>query len=326
MGVVSFADPSRAAPCADPVVIVAGADDRFAMGLTVALSSAVRHLDRARPGQVYVLDGGLSEDSRARCLRAILSARPDVVVTFVENDPARFSGYDVHRYSRAAYLRLMIPDIVPEGIGRVLYIDSDVVVTDDVGKLWDLPDDGCAFWVAHDDGVKGKGYFGTTLAFAGLPADTPYFNSGVMLMNLPRWREERISERAQALLAEHSDKCVNVDQDALNLVGVGRWSALSPRWNFQVEGARALSPALPAGESVAVTHYINEKPWNEGRICLRQDVFDKAVMASGWFSGAEKRQYRKVRGRVAKRAWLRHHVPFTGARHAAVYVLAAFGL
>ena len=48
------------------IVIVAGADDKFALGLTVALFSAVRHLDPRRNAHVFVLDGGLSARSYER--------------------------------------------------------------------------------------------------------------------------------------------------------------------------------------------------------------------------------------------------------------------
>jgi hypothetical protein len=46
-------------PDDETIVIVAGADDRFAIGLTVAPSSALRHLDQSRRTQLYILDGGL---------------------------------------------------------------------------------------------------------------------------------------------------------------------------------------------------------------------------------------------------------------------------
>jgi len=110
------------------------------------------------------------------------------------------------------------------------------------------------------------------------------------------------------------------------VVGVGRWSALNTRWNYQVEGLSALSPSVAAGETVAITHYINVKPWTETRLCLRQSAFDEALMASGWFSPEEAKTYRRGRQRLAARHWIRTSVPSSHARKAAVYLLATVGL
>ena len=231
---------------------------------------------------------------------------PDAEVTFVDNDPTRFADYEAHWYSRAAYLRLLIPEVVPDRYRRVLYLDSDLVVGDDIAKLWALPDEGRAFWAALDEGVRGTDYVAETLGFSDIPADAPYFNSGVMLIDLPRWKAARVSERAQEVLERYSDRCINVDQDALNVVGVGQWSVLPPTWNFQVVGAKAWSPApddpdLPIG----ITHFINEKPWRPETRCLRQGSFDEALRASGWFTEPEFWRYRlRTRAREAEH-WLR---------------------
>ena len=287
------------------VVIVAGADDKFALGLTVALFSAVRHLDPHRDAHVFVLDGGLSSGSRDRCRAALASLRPDIEVTVVDEDPDRFANYNIHWYSRAAFLRLLIPEVVPERYRRVLYLDSDLVVSDDVSKLWRLPDEGKAFWAAYDEGVRGTNYVGETLNFAGVPADKPYFNSGVMLIDLPRWKAARLSEQAQAVLNEHSDRCINVDQDALNIVGVGNWSVLPPRWNFQVAGSQSWSAPPAPGETIGITHFINEKPWNLDTRCLRQGTFDEALRASGWYTTLQFRRHRLRKQSTALKHWLR---------------------
>ena len=300
----SSSDPRREASD-QTVVIVAGADDKFALGLSVALFSAVRHLDPHRDAHVFVLDGGLSPSNRDRCRAALASLRPDIQVTVVDDDPERFANYNIHSVSRAAFLRLLIPEIVPERYRRVLYLDSDLVVSDDVSKLWRLPDEGKAFWAAHDEGVRGTDYVQQTLNFADVPADAPYFNSGVMLIDLPRWKAARVSERAQAILGEHSDRCINVDQDALNIVSVGNWSVLPPRWNFQVAGSQSWSAPPAPGETIGITHFINEKPWNPDTRCLRQATFDEALRASGWYTTQQFWRHRLRKQSTALKFWLR---------------------
>jgi lipopolysaccharide biosynthesis glycosyltransferase len=266
----------------ETIVLVAGADDRFALGLTVALSSALKHLDSSRRAHVFVLDGGISPAGLERCRGCLLAVRPDVEITVVENDPERFAAFNFHLYSRAAYLRLLIPEVVPARYARALYLDSDLVVQGDIAELWALPDEGKPFWAAFDEGVRGTDYVKETLFFADVPAGTPYFNSGVLLIDLPRWREQRISETAVAVLAEHSGHCINVDQDALNVVAIDKWSVLPPAWNTQVVGREAWRH--PSGQSPRIIHFINHKPWLRNVDCLYQREFNVALRASGWFS------------------------------------------
>ena len=63
-----------------------------------------------------------------------------------------------------------------------------------------------------------------------MPLDAPYFNDGVMLIDLEGWRTQGIGARARALITAHPETLLD-QQDALNAVLQGRWLRLSPAWN-----------------------------------------------------------------------------------------------
>lgn len=67
----------------------------------------------------------------------------------------------------------------------------------------------------------------------GLSKGQPYFNSGVMHMNLKQWRLERVSFELAKILRTKIGVLTYQDQDALNLVCAGRWEKLSPKYNIQ---------------------------------------------------------------------------------------------
>ena len=69
----------------------------------------------------------------------------------------------------------------------------------------------------------------------GIPADAPFFNSGVLLVDNQRWHDERIGERAFERLRE--GETAAWEQGALNAAAPGRWLALDARWNVQVRNA-----------------------------------------------------------------------------------------
>src|SRR5262245_12257828 len=121
------------------ITIVTAADDRFAMPMAVTLYSAIANLEKTRSVSVYIVDGGISSSSRQR-LEAVLSRGPaDVRIQWVTPDLVPLNGIKTtSAFSQAAYLRVLIPELLPTDVGRAIYLDSDLVVEEDLSKLWDM--------------------------------------------------------------------------------------------------------------------------------------------------------------------------------------------
>ena len=100
----------------------------------------------------------------------------------------------------------------------------------------------------------------------GLPAGTRYFNAGVLLMNLRKWRDEEIADRVLSFIRLHRARIVFEDQDALNAVLSGEWLELSACWNaqhpfFHPRLKREL--LLEEIKDPAVVHFsAGRKPWH----------------------------------------------------------------
>lgn len=312
----------------DPVHIVLGADDRFAMPLAVAASSAVRHLGPGRSAVVHVLDAGLTARNRARVERAVATATAAARVRWIVPDAERLRTLPAPEGTAlnwTAYLRLLAPSLLPADLHRVIYLDADVVVCDDLGPLWDLPaGDAPAFgvqdyWIPT---VSSEGGLGSAAEAVGLDPDTPYCNSGVLVLNVDVWRRERIAEQAFDYLARFRDQIALADQDAINAVVGARWHLLEPRWNVTLSslsgyGLRnGLAPAEAAEAqdrlraSPGILHYTSRtKPWHFGRDAdglahlyfhtRERDAFWRALRASRWHS-----PLRHSAWTAARRAWL----------------------
>jgi lipopolysaccharide biosynthesis glycosyltransferase len=145
-------------------------------------------------------------------------------------DDERLPALD-HRYiTQAAYLRLLIPDVVTEA-DRVIYLDVDLAVMRDLRSLWMAQLNGYALAAVRDLCFPrlGRSLAWSRLDIDGAVEDAPYFNAGVMVMDLERWRRQGIASRAIEALRSWSFRCL--EQDALNVVIGGCWKALDPRWN-----------------------------------------------------------------------------------------------
>jgi lipopolysaccharide biosynthesis glycosyltransferase len=172
------------------------------------------------------------------------------------------------RISEVMWYRLALPELLP-GIERVLYLDCDVLVLGSLAPLWRLDLGGCAIGAVtnvfppnllHRPGDLGLG-----------PAD--YFNSGVLLMDLDRWRTEDWAARVLARARSEPRRMVFPDQDALNLELHRSRLPLHPRWNCQnsilfFRTGEQLLGAVPTAEArahPAILHFEGPdwaKPWH----------------------------------------------------------------
>lgn len=256
------------------------------------MHSVLRNLASDRRLRLYLIDGGLRAWTRRQLLRSWDPARVDV--TFLRVDLAEIRRMPVSEYvSHSTYLRLILPAVLPADEQRAIYLDSDLVVQRDLGELWDLPLGGALVLAAQDvgfpclDAEKGLPNYAAckpyltgerpipNYAELGLPPDAPYFNGGVMLVDLAGWRAEQLSERMLRFLEEHREHALHWDQYALNALLVGRWGRLDLRWNAPLALKKyptgEASPFDPeeyrlAREEPWVIHYVGAyKPWYWGR-------------------------------------------------------------
>lgn len=234
------------------MLIITGSDDNYVPGVMVLIASAAFHNPGAR---FAVLDMGISPANRVRI--DALAARLQVPVQRVEVAQDAFDHIAVARahLTRSTYLRLLIPDLFPDE-DRVLYMDCDMVVLDDLGAL---------------DRVD----LGTEIV-AAVPCPSPdpievaatghvlgsYVNAGLLVMNLPVWRQEKIAAACLALLCDPDRPLLSEDQSAINIAAAGRIRLLEPRFNtYSDPGAYKRPEDFP--DVPAVVHYVvNNKPWN----------------------------------------------------------------
>lgn len=132
-------------------------------------------------------------------------------------------------YPPLIWYRLLIPELLPD-LDRVLVLDADLLV---LQSLWPL--------YIREMGSDLLAAVGTSAGFAnestqrihalGLDPHAPYLNTGVMMMNLDAMRAEAIGPRAISFGRQRVADLTFPEQDALNVIAIGRWGLLHPRWN-----------------------------------------------------------------------------------------------
>jgi len=177
----------------------------------------------------------------------------------------RDAPYDA-RFPPVAAFPLLLADVLPHEIQRVLFLDADMLVMDDVGPLWGLTLDGHAIAAAQDGaiplcssprGVKGW-------RESGIPRETPYFNGGMLLIDLPVWRAHEVTRRVHDYLRRNRGNVDFLHQEALNAVLWRQRLIVDPRWNLLA--SRAGRPSDRAGSEAwlrpGIVHFSGRvKPW-----------------------------------------------------------------
>ena len=161
------------------------------------------------------------------------------------------------QFPNIVYGRVIAAKILPENVQRVIYLDCDMLVRVPIERLYEMDMEGFPLAAVPDYAgaqimtrraiIDPRGIFDPAMR---------YFNSGLLLMDIDKWRELRIDEKFTAAIEDGTLAKIYYDQDFLNLAFRENWLELDRFWNL-------LDPR-PAHESLNpnVIHYTGEhKPW-----------------------------------------------------------------
>jgi lipopolysaccharide biosynthesis glycosyltransferase len=248
-------------------VIVAACTDRNYLELAGVMLRALTSVGDLAEAEVVVCGIGLHEADKL-----LLEASATRPITFIEVPDRlwkRLSKLRANRqFTPAVYGRLVLPDLLADRFGRMLYLDSDVVINGSLLELCDIDLRGQAI-AAVPDGA-GPGFVSWRNRALGRPQDAPYFNSGVLLIDLAEWRRQNLGSRAIAFATANPDRVEFVDQDALNWVVGSRWTPLNVKWNFHPpdDVSRAMF------DKATIVHYTTAiKPDCEDCIHPARDIY-----------------------------------------------------
>lgn len=170
------------------------------------------------------------------------------------------------RHTKSTYLRLFLPQLMPLNADKVLYLDSDIVVSGSITELLQL-DLGSYSLAAVKESINV--YDKSYLLPLGIPTDKDYFNAGVIYLNLKKMREENAVVNCLSFLERNLDVIKANDQDVLNGVFWGRVKFISPIYNFNYWVEKDIVLQLfsekeydKVNNEPCIIHYIGPvKPW-----------------------------------------------------------------
>lgn len=288
-----------------PIIIVCAADDKYAMPLAVTVRSALENLKSDCRIILYIIDGGIQNRNKQRILKTLESDKCEV--KFISILQASIDSVEnIHKYaitegqakkyiSIATYFRLFIPDILPQQIEKVIYLDCDLIIKGDLNQIWQLDLEDNYVLAVQDSWMPFAKDGLLNYQQLGIEPSAKYFNAGVLVINIKKWRTDKIFARAIEYLDLNRDCTRFADQDVLNILFSSKWGELHPRWNVTARTYEYSSwQETPYSEDVYnnlilemphIIHFISgEKPWNCQDVPLKEHFFQYIDMTawSGW--------------------------------------------
>ena len=171
-----------------------------------------------------------------------------------------------NRYPREIYYRIFAARYLPEDVDRVLYLDPDIIVNGSIKELYELNLDDYYFAASSHVGRMLHIYNELRL---GMDEDSPYINSGVMLMNLKKLREEQDYQEVLDFVEKKRKLLSLPDQDIISTLYGSKIYPLSTfRYNmtellymFHSRQEKSLTIDWIRKHSVFIHYCGRNKPW-----------------------------------------------------------------
>ena len=286
--------------------IVYASNDSYARHLGVSLCSLLDSNQDARQIHVYILSMGITGASRQK-LDAIAS-RYGRTLTYVELDDLKQRipfPVDTGRFDLSTLARLFLGEMLPPSVTRCLYLDCDTVVIRSLKRLWEVPLEGAIAAAVQEPTI-----YRQVKEIIGLGPEDPYYNAGILLIDLAAWRQEHLGQQMMDYYQAQDGRLPANDQDVINRVLKGRIRTLPPKYNFfpnyRYFSYKALTDYAPVYRTVTrkqlirakrrpvIIHYMgDERPWIAGNRNHYRRAYEKYLAQTGW-AGTPKEKGKRI--------------------------------
>ena len=205
------------------VNIVFASDRNYIQHLGAALVSLLFN-NRELAFTVYIISSGMTPKDRRRIDEIVKGYNCEVRHLTVSDDLFVQLATEHPMYPKGVYYRLLIPSLIDEK--KVLYLDSDIIVNGPIRELYDT-DLGDAYAGAIED----PGF--DRHDKLRMDRSSRYFNSGMMLINLAKWKESGLQKKVIDFIEHNPDAIWFPDQCGLNSIINGKWKKVPLRFNQQ---------------------------------------------------------------------------------------------
>jgi len=234
-------------------------DNNYPIFTLLAINSILKNNHSGNHYNFYIVNNNITDKNKLLMKKFVedknqtiefIQVNPDIITKGKD-----FYQYLYSRITSMGMVRILLPEILPDNMDRVLYLDGDILVTSDIAELYNTD---------LGDKIVAMSFNKSHIT---VDITKYYCNSGVILMDIGKWKAEKITDKMLLYIEENKEKFSNngdrtkvfkyPDQDLINIVLEGKIKFLERRWN------NVLTPVSNAKEMSGLNHFIGpKKPWD----------------------------------------------------------------
>lgn len=267
-------------------------DNNFVPQLSANICSICENNEDLDTISFYIFDNGITPENKNSLTR--FTEEYGRVITFIPivgfMDELGFE-FDTSGWNEIVLARLLMANFLPKTVTRILYLDGDTIARGSLKALWETDIEGYTLGAVMEPTANKK-----RRECLGI-ANRPYYNAGVLLVNLTNWRKTQAENRILDYCKNNSSKLFANDQDAINVVLANEILPLSPTYNFSnifiYYPYKTLDKLMPgfsddmelprAKKDPCIVHYLGEeRPWRKGNTHPFGSDYDYYLSKTPW--------------------------------------------
>jgi lipopolysaccharide biosynthesis glycosyltransferase len=271
------------------------ATDSYTSMLGISLFSLLENTRDIHHLDVYILSPDFSQSSRQMLQQMAAGYSCTLHFCDISDFEQKFTfSFSTSGFHSIVLARLLIADYLPDTLDSILYLDCDVIVHGSLKALEKTNLEGYAFAAVPELSMPTA-----QKRYLGLAPEDPYFNAGIMLVNLDYWRTHHLKEEFIAYYSSMNGELLYSDQDIVNYCCKGHILPLSHRYNlspslvyFPRYFIRKFQPAYYCESAdeyrsilqhPSIIHYLgDERPWFHGNHNPYRHVYEAYKARSPW--------------------------------------------
>jgi len=244
----------------EKINILYACDLNYVMPLSVSLTSVFEN-NSANHLNVYILHSPLPDEEKQILINLAKSYNQNIYLIHV--DEHYFEDAPIFTWAKTTYYRLLINEYIPKDLKKIIYLDCDTITNKPLNGLYNLDFDGCHLIAAEE---KQPAF----MIRLGLNPKDSYFQTGVMLIDLEKFRELVYYEKVSEIISKLGKEMHLLDEAVLNIIFYKKIKPLEQKYNnyfvtnFKINKYNRLFNIVDKKmiDETHIFHFTN-KPWNK---------------------------------------------------------------
>lgn len=269
-------------------------NDKFVPQVAAGITSVCENNKNTKNITFYLMSLKISSKNKKKLKNYVESYNRKIVIIELNNLERFFNfNFDTKGWNSIVLARLLLDKLLPSNVSKILYLDGDTIVRGSLEELWNTNMGKCAIGASIEPTIDRK-----RIKILGMD-EYPYYNAGVLLVNLENWRKNKIGDKIIEFYKSNDGNLFANDQDAINGSQKGNIYTLSPKYNYyniydqySYKFLKRLmgkidyidkSMYLDAVKNPTIIHYLGEeRPWRIGNRHKYRDDYIKYLDMTPW--------------------------------------------